>query len=571
MPEYLAPGVYVEETSFRSKSIEGVGTSTAAFVGMTARGPIAGTDEAPILCVSTTDFERIYGGVQPLTIGSSSMPNFMAHAVNAFFANGGGRLYIARVAGAGATKADSGVLNSGDSTPAGERVSLGARSTGSGTLYIDLVEEALPSTKGLAQRQPAGTTVRVGNHTYVIGTNPMETSAGNLSAFNGLGANDAVTIITLGVAVRDATGIVWEAGGLGLHPSHPRFIGSQMGANPPRTSDRLGNPVVISVGAAATSHIILSALLGNTSGRTITLAGGRDGTGAPSTQSYQAAFDALLAQEDVSIVAAPGSSAMGGSTPAAVNQMLIGHAETRRSYRIAVLDTPPNLTVAEARTLKSGIDSTYAALYYPWIRQANPLAGIDPAAAAEIDLPPSGHVAGIYARNDTRRGVHKAPANETVTGALGLQTQVRFGEQEVLNPLGVNCIRALSGRGIRVWGARTISSDPEWKYVNIRRYFLYLEASIDRGTQWAVFEPNGERLWANVRDTVSDFLYNEWIGGALLGATPREAFFVQCDRTTMTQNDLDNGRLVCLVGVAAIKPAEFVIFRIGQTTADARS
>jgi phage tail sheath protein FI len=145
---------------------------------------------------------------------------------------------------------------------------------------------------------------------------------------------------------------------------------------------------------------------------------------------------------------------------------------------------------------------------------------------------------------------------------------VRFGEQEVLNPLGINCIRTLPNRGIRVWGARTISSDPEWKYVNVRRYFLYLEASIDRGTQWAVFEPNGERLWANIRSTVSDFLYNEWVNGALLGATPKEAFFVRCDRTTMTQNDLDNGRLVCLVGVAALKPAEFVIFRIGQKTAD---
>ena len=139
----------------------------------------------------------------------------------------------------------------------------------------------------------------------------------------------------------------------------------------------------------------------------------------------------------------------------------------------------------------------------------------------------------------------------------------------MLNPLGINCIRALPNRGIRVWGARTASSDPEWKYVPVRRYFLYLEASIDIGTQWAVFEPNGERLWDNVRTAVTDFLYNEWVNGALLGATPAEAFFVRCGRDTMTQNDIDNGRLVCLVGVAALKPAEFVIFRIGQKTADA--
>ncbi|RMH34166.1 MAG: phage tail sheath family protein, partial [Nitrospirae bacterium] len=185
-------------------------------------------------------------------------------------------------------------------------------------------------------------------------------------------------------------------------------------------------------------------------------------------------------------------------------------------------------------------------------------------------LPPSGFVCGIYARNDVQRGVHKAPANEIVRGALRFETDINFAQQEVLNPLGINCLRSFPGRGLRVWGARTISSDPEWKYVNVRRYFNYLEHSVDRGTQWAVFEPNGERLWANIRETVSSFLYNEWISGALLGKNTDEAFFVRCDRSTMTQNDLDNGRLICLIGVAVLKPAEFVIFRIGQKTADSR-
>ena len=154
--------------------------------------------------------------------------------------------------------------------------------------------------------------------------------------------------------------------------------------------------------------------------------------------------------------------------------------------------------------------------------------------------------------------------------ALRFENEINFAEQEVLNPLGVNCLHFLTGRGYRVWGARTASSDPEWKYVNVRRYFNYLEASIDRSTQWAVFEPNGERLWANIRETVGGFLYNEWVSGALLGKSPDEAYFVRCDRTTMTQADLDNGRLICLIGVAALKPAEFVIFRIGQKTADSR-
>ncbi|WP_377152944.1 phage tail sheath family protein [Roseateles sp. UC29_93] len=206
----------------------------------------------------------------------------------------------------------------------------------------------------------------------------------------------------------------------------------------------------------------------------------------------------------------------------------------------------------------------------PGVVVANPLSrpGRDDI-PKEIALPPSGFVTGIYARNDIQRGVYKAPANEVVTGALRFESDVNFAQQELLNPLGVNCLRYLSGRGYRVWGARLVSSDPEWKYVSDRRYFNYLEASIDRGTQWAVFEPNGERLWANVRQTISDFLYNEWRNGALLGSTVEQAFFVRCDRSTMTQNDLDNGRLVCLIGVALIKPAEFVIFRIGQKTADA--
>jgi phage tail sheath protein FI len=410
--------------------------------------------------------------------------------------------------------------------------------------------------------------VRLGTDHFIMGLDPILTNAANLNDWNALADDGAVTVLTLRVEVSDASGLVAEYAGLGYHPRHPRHALVVLGQTPPSPADALAAPLMIAAGAAVDVFELRAALLGAAAERTVTVSGGNDGTGAPGDTEWSTALERLLALEDISIVAAPGSSSFADPTPAAVNQLLIGHAEARRAYRIAVLDTPPRLEPDGVRTLKSRIDSKYAALYYPWIRVANPIAGTDPLAPREIDLPPSGFVCGIYARNDVQRGVHKAPANETVTGALGLQREVRFGEQEVLNPLGINCIRTLPNRGIRVWGARTISSDPEWKYVNVRRYFLYLEASIDRGTQWAVFEPNGERLWANIRSTVSDFLYNEWVNGALLGATPKEAFFVRCDRTTMTQNDLDNGRLVCLVGVAALKPAEFVIFRIGQKTAD---
>jgi phage tail sheath protein FI len=265
--------------------------------------------------------------------------------------------------------------------------------------------------------------------------------------------------------------------------------------------------------------------------------------------------------EDISIVAAPGSTAIYDSQTQGILSQLIIHAERMR-YRIAVLDSVKDQTISEVREMRALFDSSHAALYYPWVRV------IDPLSQEEINVPPSGHVAGIYARNDIERAVYKAPANEVVNLAIGFEKLLNKSQQEVLNPEGINCFRFFEGRGMRLWGARTISSDPEWKYVNLRRYFAYLERSIDKGTQWAVFEPNGPQLWANVRRTLEDFLLNEWQNGALLGDKPERSFFVKCDRSTMTQNDLDNGRLVCLIGVAPLRPAEFVIFRIGQWTAD---
>ncbi|MFD8778391.1 phage tail sheath family protein [Streptomyces sp. NPDC059916] len=270
--------------------------------------------------------------------------------------------------------------------------------------------------------------------------------------------------------------------------------------------------------------------------------------------------------EDISIVAAPGSTRDYKANPAdglATLGALISHCERMR-YRIAVLDAGEGQSLQQVQTLRAQLDSTHAALYYPWVRV------MDPYTQRDTVLPPSGFVTGIYARNDIQRGVHKAPANEVITLAVGLEKTLNKGQQDVLNPAGINCLRYFPGRGYRVWGARTVSSDPEWKYVNLRRYFAYLEHSVDRSTQWAVFEPNGDMLWGNVRRTIEEFLFNEWQSGALLGDKAEKAFFVKCDRSTMTQNDLDNGRLICLIGVAPLRPAEFVIFRIGQWTADRR-
>jgi phage tail sheath protein FI len=375
--------------------------------------------------------------------------------------------------------------------------------------------------------------------------------------------------VTLFVETEDGDGARSAYEGLALGEDHPRFLAGALPEVPSRRSDYLEQAFAYVHAPGVGPLQLHDALFGGAEVAVLALDGGNDGL-PPIADAYREALNTLKPLEDISILAAPGHTAYKDAWQG-IQLELISFAERPRAYQIAVLDTPPQQEVSGAREARSRVDSKYAALYYPWVTVSNPSwrPGRDDL-RREIDLPPSGFVAGIYARNDVQRGVHKAPANEVVRGALRFETDVNFDEQGVLNPIGVNCLRFFPGRGNRVWGARTVSSDPEWKYVNVRRYFNYVERSIDVGTQWAVFEPNGEALWANVRQTIASFLYNEWRNGALLGTDPKQAYFVRCDRSTMTQNDLDNGRLVCLVGVAVIKPAEFVIFRIGQKTADAR-
>jgi phage tail sheath protein FI len=241
---------------------------------------------------------------------------------------------------------------------------------------------------------------------------------------------------------------------------------------------------------------------------------------------------------------------------------LITHCEFLKD-RFAILDPQPDLSIEGIQTFREPYDTTYAALYYPWLVTRHPITG------QNLEVPPSGHIAGIYARVDVERGVHKAPANVVIRGILpqnGIAQDVTRRQQDLLNPKGINALRFFPGLGHRVWGARTLSSDSQWRYINVRRLFLFIEESIDEGTQWVVFEPNGEPLWAVVRQTVANFLTTVWRTGALAGTTPDEAFFVACDRSTMTEDDLANGRLICVIGVAPVFPAEFVIFRIQQKT-----
>jgi uncharacterized protein len=279
-------------------------------------------------------------------------------------------------------------------------------------------------------------------------------------------------------------------------------------------------------------------------------AGGRDALyigrdGGPGARTGLKCFDEV---DEIAIVAAP------GQISAAVQDALLSHCETRKD-RFAVLDSPETITGGVDKLPKPR-DSKYGAYYFPWIQVYDPDKG-------NIFVPPSGHIAGVYSRTDSERGVHKAPANEVIRGALGLKYNVSKGEQDLLNPKGINAIRFMNG-AIRIWGARTLSSDPSWRYINVRRLFIMVESSIERATQWVVFEPNDHRLWKRVQRTISSFLTLLWRNGALMGTSPEQAFYVKCDEETNPPEVIDAGQLVVEIGLAPVKPAEFVIFRIGQ-------
>jgi phage tail sheath protein FI len=639
MPEYLAPGVYVEETSFRAKSIEGVSTTTTGFIGPTRYGPL---DIEPDIITSLVEFERTYGGREKLQFdgGATVIDNYMWHAARGFFEEGGKRLYVSRTWRPTSSAALSGYAlgTLGNSPPAFRVRARFPGDAGNGrvtfTLKVGqniLVQEgsvrrlrslsdrdvvwirdrdgtlASPINAGgffLALRDASNQTWRFTQFGDDLATAPLELQADLDPA---LGHEVRIVTVTVMFESLIPNTLPFIAADLPLDPHHeragsPDSVFDYFAARPANLARARTIPIVVdNIPSGGTGVDILQdffatnpaasppssppspsleeslqQLTSSDQARSVvvTLASGDDGT-RPTETEYEGTDDPNGAVktglkqfedlEDISIVAAPGSTfgyENGYQAQAqSITSLIISHAERMR-YRIAVLDSGDGQAISQARAMRARYDSTYAAMYYPWIRV------LDPLSQREINLPPSGFVAGIYARNDINRAVYKAPANEVVNLAIGFEQFLNKSQQDVLNPEGINCFRFFEGRGMRLWGARTISSDPEWKYVNLRRYFAYLERSIDKGTQWAVFEPNGERLWASVRRTVEDFLYNEWLNGALLGEKPDKAFFVKCDRSTMSQNDLDNGRLICLIGVAPLRPAEFVIFRIGQWTAD---
>jgi phage tail sheath protein FI len=383
-------------------------------------------------------------------------------------------------------------------------------------------------------------------------------------------------IVSLNAEFTDTDGISVSYEDLGFSGLHPRYLGQLWPMVPRTPSEALANPLMLDLAGEVNPAELHAALFAggiaddeDVLRRGIAVTGGSDGAVPPLTV-WEDALGRLGDVDDIAIVAAPGSSAH-ESTDRPLRSLLASHAEDSR-FRIAVLDPPRDQDLASIRVTRAQTDNSYAALYWPWIVLRNPAARPgDESIPKELALPPSGAVCGLYARNDALRGVWKTPANEIMRIAERFEREVNQPQQEVLNPIGINCFRFLSGRGNRLYGGRLATSDREVVYVSDRRFLNYLKRSIFVSMQWAVFEPNGPALWANVRDAVSSFLFTEWRNGALLGANPDQAFFVRCDRSTMTQADLDNGRMVCEIGIAIIKPAEFVIFRIGQKTADSRS
>ncbi len=581
MAEYLSPGVYVEEYDSGAVPMQGVSTSTAGFIGLAQRGPVVGK---PQLVTSFADYKRAFGGY--LSEAKFGEARFLPYAVEQFFINGGSRAYIMRVAaeGAAAAKATAGVLQIEAANPGewGNKIRVTVEASSKAKTQVIAVNGAdlkLKNADGFNQgdvvelfdgKAKAYATIVSSLDNIVTLDAPCTLNV----ADEKIGTPKYIKTCELTLTVK-LDDVVETYANVSLCPEAGNFVSART-----RKSDLVTIAVTEAKAPAAPKEgkdekapapakagVTPIELVGGAA--VIALAGGSDGKVAnvnpsvymgedngPGKRSGLAAF---LENVDVSIMAIP------GVTAPEVQAALIAHCENCKSC-FAILDVPIDRKktndVVEFRDM---YDTTYAAMYHPWLEM------FDPLAKRSAYFPPSGAMAGVYARTDNERGVHKAPANEIVRGCTGLSCNYNEGEQDILNPKGVNLVRAFTGRGIRVWGARTMSSNGLWKYVNVRRLYIYIEESIKANTNWVVFEPNSEVLWGRVTRTIEMFLATCWRSGALAGSTPSEAYFVECGPTTMTQDDIDNGRLICNIGIAAVKPAEFVIFRITQHTASSES
>jgi hypothetical protein len=562
MAEYLSPGVYVEEYDNSPRAIEGVGTSTAGFVGMAVKGPSSG---APSLITNFASFLREFGGyLSEFTHGEY---RYLAGSVEQFFANGGTRCYVARVIapGAKAAAADEGIIeiSAANEGSWGNKIQVSIASVAKKKVQLlekvsDKVYRA-KSVDGLLE----GDILSFGDE-----CNKIVSIFDNNLTFENEFAEEPVDadLVPKKILYLVETDIQVKCGedienytGLSFNVKSPNYIENKV------IKSELVKIVVIDTSVIKADPVEAIFGEGKKSG-TIILSGGSDGNinavtagtfiGQDNGPGKRTGIQAFIENDQVSMMAVP------GITMPDVLVSLVSHCENLKS-RFAVLDMPKELTkTKELIEYREMIDSTYAAMYHPWVQT------FDRSTQKAGFFPPSGSIMGVYARTDIARGVHKAPANETVM-CSDLSVNYNKGEQDILNPAGVNLIRKLPGQGIRVWGARTASSNSAYKYVNVRRLFIYVEESIKANTNWVVFEPNDNTLWTRVNITISAFLDTLWRSGMLAGATPEESYFVEIGPSTMTQDDIRNGRLICNVGIAPSRPAEFVIFRVTQFTAEA--
>lgn len=561
MAEYLSPGVYVEEYDNSPRSIEGVGTSTAGFVGMAVKGPTAG---APSLVTNYASFTRQFG--QYLSEFSHGEYRYLAGSVEQFFANGGTRCFVARVVpeDARAAAAQQGImkLSAANEGAWGNRIQVSIETVTKKKMQLVAKEGERTYT--------AKTTVgfREGDIVFIDGEyNRIATIFDNTVTFDieftkevvdsELVPKQVLYLVEADIQIRynEETEVYT---GISFNRTSSNYIISQMEKSELvkveiLPMEQIGNPVSAVLGEEKTSGMI-------------SLSGGSDGTvdkinagtfiGEDKGAGKRTGIQAFLENNVVSMMAVP------GITIPDVIVSLISHCENTGS-RFAVIDMPRDLSnTKKLIEYREMIDSTYAAMYHPWLQN------FDRTVQKPGYFPPSGAVMGIYSRTDINRGVHKAPANETVS-CSGLNINFTKGEQDILNPAGINLIRQLPGQGIRVWGARTASSNSAFKYVNVRRMFIFVEESIKANTNWVVFEPNDATLWTRVQITISAFLNNLWRSGMLAGNSPEESYFVEIGSSTMTNDDILNGRLICNIGIAPSRPAEFVIFRVTQFTAEA--
>lgn len=534
---------------------------------MAEKGKVIGTPE---FVTSFADFNRKFGGYLPETTYGEF--RYLAYAVEQFFANGGSRCYVMRTVASDAApasvSANGVVIAAKNPGKWGNEIKVTATAAVKGKTAVlemtgdDATGKVYTVANGSAFSE--GDTIVIRNNGKVIGYNKIAMAQGNTITLATPVKEDlvdkapvpkktlAVCEMNIEVTYKDQVEI-YE--GVSLNIGAASYI-----------SKIMAKSELVDVTAAelkdAVNPLSVFTPAPDAEKAVVFLAGGTDGgkkgitddvfmgvDGGPGKRTGLAAFKEL---NNVSIMAIP------GVTSPAVQLALVTHC-TNTGASFAVLDVPQDLVKPnDVLAHREKVDSDYAAMYHPWIQIYDAL-NKKPAY-----IPPSGAICGIYARSDVERGVHKAPANEVVYNCIGLSCLYNKAEQDVLNPAGVNLIRALPGQGIRVWGARTCSSNSLWKYVNVRRLFIYLEESIKSQTNWAVFEPNDEMLWARVGRTIRAFLRDMWRSGALVGTTEDQAFFVNIGRDTMSQSDILNGRLICEIGVAPSRPAEFVIFRITQ-------